>query len=69
MINQARSGHLLRRDATTARLVEGGATAPEPAAAYQVSVAVRDAATALQLAQDIENRRRRSMAGRHRLHR
>lgn len=54
MIAQARSGHLLRRDATTARLVEGGATAPEPAAAYQVSVAVTDANTALQLAQDIE---------------
>ena len=54
MISQARSGHLLRRDATTARLVEGGATAPEPAAAYQVSVAVTDPATALQLAQDIE---------------
>ena len=54
LIAQARSGHLLRRDATTARLVEGGATAPEPAAAYQVSVAVTDANTALQLAQDIE---------------
>jgi hypothetical protein len=54
LIAQARSGHLLRRDATTARLVEGGASAPEPAAAYQVSVAVTDANTALQLAQDIE---------------
>ena len=54
MIAEARSGHLLRRDATTARLVQGGATAPEPAAAYQVSVAVTDQATALTLAQDIE---------------
>jgi Domain of unknown function (DUF4439) len=54
MVADARSGHLLRRDATTARLIQGGATAPEPAAAYQVSVAVSDAATALQLAQDIE---------------
>ena len=54
MIADARSGHLLRRDATTARLVQGGATPPEPAAAYQVSVAVTDAPSALALAQDIE---------------
>lgn len=54
MIAQARSGHLLRRDATTARLVQGGATPPEPAAAYQVSVPVTDAGSAIQLAQDIE---------------
>ncbi|MEP6561272.1 MAG: DUF4439 domain-containing protein [Nakamurella sp.] len=54
MIAQVRSGHLLRRDATTARLVQGGAAAPEPAAAYQVSVPVTDAASALTLAQDIE---------------
>jgi hypothetical protein len=54
MITQARSGHLLRRDATTARLIDGGATAPEPAAAYQVSVDVKDAASALKLAMDIE---------------
>lgn len=54
MIAEARSGHLLRRDATTARLIQGGATAPEPAAAYQVSIAVTDQATALALAQDIE---------------
>jgi len=54
MISQVRSGHLLRRDATTARLIQGGAAAPEPAAAYQVSVPVTDAASALTLAQDIE---------------
>jgi hypothetical protein len=54
MIAQARSGHLLRRDATTARLIQGGAAAPEPAAAYQISVPVTDAASALALAQDIE---------------
>ena len=54
MIAQARSGHLLRRDATAARLVQGGASAPEPAAAYKVSVAVTDSKSALQLAQDIE---------------
>jgi len=54
MIAEARSGHLLRRDATTARLIQGGAAAPEPAAAYQVSVAVTDPGTALTLAQDIE---------------
>lgn len=53
-IAEVRSGHLLRRDATTARLIQGGATAPEPAAAYQVSVAVTDGASALVLAQDIE---------------
>src|SRR6476619_6827624 len=35
MTTEARSGHLLRRDATTARIIQGGATAPEPAAAYQ----------------------------------
>jgi Domain of unknown function (DUF4439) len=55
MVAEARSGHLLRRDATTARLIQGGAKAPEPAAAYQVSVAVTDPASALQLAQDIES--------------
>jgi hypothetical protein len=55
MIDAARSGHLLRRDATAARLVAGGAEAPEPAAAYLVPVAVVDAATARQLAQDIES--------------
>ena len=54
MIAQARSGHLLRRDATTARLFQGGAAAPEPAAAYQVSVPVTDSGSALALAQDIE---------------
>ncbi len=54
MIAEARSGHLLRRDATAARLVQGGGTAPEPAAAYQISVPVTDAASALVLAQDIE---------------
>jgi len=54
MVADARSGHLLRRDATTARLVQGGATPPEPAAAYQVSVPVTDAPSAMQLAQDIE---------------
>ena len=54
MIADARSGHLLRRDATTARLIQGGATPPEPAAAYQVPVAVTDAPSALALAQDIE---------------
>jgi hypothetical protein len=54
MIAQVRSGHLLRRDATTARLIQGGAAAPEPAAAYQVSVPVTDSASALALAQDIE---------------
>jgi hypothetical protein len=54
MTADARSGHLLRRDATTARLIQGGATAPEPAAAYQVSVAVTDAPSALTLAEDIE---------------
>lgn len=54
MIAEARSGHLLRRDATTARLIQGGAAAPEPAAAYQISVPVTDAGSALQLAQDIE---------------
>lgn len=54
MIAEARSGHLLRRDATTARLIQGGASAPEPAAAYQISVPVTDAAAALTLAQDIE---------------
>ena len=54
MIAEARSGHLLRRDATTARLIQGGAAAPEPAAAYQISVPVTDAGSALALAQDIE---------------
>ncbi len=54
LITDARSGHLLRRDATTARLLQGGATAAEPSAAYQVSVPVTDAGSALQLAQDIE---------------
>jgi hypothetical protein len=54
LITDARSGHLLRRDATTARLLQGGASAPEPSAAYQVSVPVTDAGSALQLAQDIE---------------
>jgi hypothetical protein len=54
MIAQVRSGHLLRRDATTARLVQGGAAAPEPSAAYQVSVPLTDPASAFTLAQDIE---------------
>ncbi len=54
MVAEARSGHLLRRDATTARLVQGGAAAPEPAAAYQVSVTLTDAAAGLTLAQDVE---------------
>jgi len=54
MIADARSGHLLRRDATAARLVQGGAEAPQPAAAYQVSVNVKDVKSARQLAQDIE---------------
>ncbi len=54
MITEARSGHLLRRDSTTARLIQGGATPPEPAAAYQVSVDVKDPASALKLAMDIE---------------
>jgi hypothetical protein len=54
MIAEARSGHLLRRDSTTARLTQGGATPPEPAAAYKVSVDVKDPASALQLAMDIE---------------
>ncbi len=54
MIAEARSGHLLRRDSTTARLIQGGATPPEPAAAYQVSVDLKDAASALKLAMDIE---------------
>jgi len=54
MVAEARSGHLLRRDATSARIVASGATAPEPAAAYQVSVAVTDPGSALMLAQDIE---------------
>lgn len=54
MITEARSGHLLRRDSTTARLIQGGATPPEPAAAYDVSVDVKDPASALQLAMDIE---------------
>lgn len=55
MIADTRSGHLLRRDATAARLVQGGADAPEPAAAYQVSVNVKDVKSARQLAQDIES--------------
>ncbi len=55
MINEARAGHLLRRDATAARLVAGGSAAPEPAPAYQVSVAVMDPPSARQLAQDIES--------------
>ena len=54
MITQARTGHLLRRDSTTARLIQGGATPPEPAAAYKVSVDVKDPASALKLAMDIE---------------
>lgn len=54
MITEARSGHLLRRDSTTARLIQGGATPPEPAAAYDVSVDVKDPASALRLAMDIE---------------
>src|SRR5690242_21720198 len=40
MVADARSGHLLRRDATAARLTAVGASAPEPSAAYQVSVNV-----------------------------
>ncbi len=55
MITDARAGHLLRRDATAARLVAGGSEAPEPAPSYQVSVAVVDAPSARQLAQDIES--------------
>jgi len=55
MIDENRSGHLLRRDATAARLVASGAEAPPPAPAYQVSVNVVDVPTARQLAQDIES--------------
>jgi len=54
MITENRSGHLLRRDATAARLVAGGAQPTPPAPAYQVSVNVVDVPTARQLAQDIE---------------
>jgi hypothetical protein len=55
MVADARSGHLLRRDATAARLTAAGASAPEPAAAYQVAVDVQDQNSAWQLAQDIES--------------
>ncbi len=55
MVADARSGHLLRRDATAARLTAAGASAPEPEAAYQVAVDVQDQNTAWQLAQDIES--------------
>lgn len=55
MVADARSGHLLRRDATAARLTAAGATAPEPAAAYQVANDVQDQNSAWQLAQDIES--------------
>lgn len=55
MIAEARSGHLLRRDATAARLTAAGVSAPEPAAAYQVAIDVQDENTAWQLAQDIES--------------
>ena len=55
MVADARSGHLLRRDATAARLTAAGAAAPEPAAAYQVAVDVQDQNSAWQLAQDIES--------------
>ncbi len=54
MIADNRSGHLLRRDATAARLVQSGAEAPAPAPAYQESVNVVDVPSARQLAQDIE---------------
>ena len=54
MIAENRSGHLLRRDATAARLVASGAEAAPPAPAYQVSVNVVDVPSARQLAQDIE---------------
>ena len=70
MIAEARSGHLLRRDATTARLVQGGAAAPEPAAAYQVSVAGDGCRRrARQLAQDIETDAAGGLAGGHRVDR
>ena len=55
MSADARSGPLLRRDATAARLTAAGASAPEPAAAYQVAVDVQDQNSAWQLAQDIES--------------
>ena len=55
MITENRSGHLLRRDATAARLVAGGAQPTPPAPAYQVSVNVVDVPSARQLAQDIES--------------
>lgn len=55
MVADARSGHLLRRDATAARLTASGASAPEPAAAYQVTTDVVDQNSAWQLAQDIES--------------
>jgi len=55
MIADNRSGHLLRRDATAARLVASGAEAAPPAPAYQVPVNVVDVPSARQLAQDIES--------------
>lgn len=54
MVEQDRSGHLLRRDATAARLVAGGAAVTEPAPAYSTPVVPTDAASARQLAQAIE---------------
>ena len=69
MIAEARSGHLLRRDATTARIIQGGAAAPEPAAAYQVSVAVTDSASALAAGPGHRNGRRSRLAGGHRIDR
>lgn len=55
MVEQNRSGHLLRRDATAARLVAGGASVTEPAPAYSTPVTPTDAGTARQLAQAIES--------------
>lgn len=54
VVQQMRSGHLLRRDATAARLVQGGAEAGVGAAAYLPPAPVTDAASARALAQAIE---------------
>lgn len=55
MVEENRSGHLLRQDATAARLVAGGASVPEPAPAYSIPVQPTDVGSARQLAQAIES--------------
>jgi hypothetical protein len=54
-ITAMRDAHLVRRNDTSARLTAGGATPVVGAAAYKVPVAVKDAATARQLALAVES--------------